>query len=220
MAFLNANIPPIECYVRSNFLQNRPEKFEETDTYLPALVIGVASVPHRAPLFHFVMEDGGLWWRMPIHAFCSRPGVQQEELHNLVLWDCFSPYIGVTKYDFLKEKRMVYYDRGRNEKAGKYLFTLDWCQEDPNVIDVGFSEIPGQHKCGHVIELIDGNYAIQPNNRVKMFEPSFVTKWGQSVIDRKLGTSYFSVENQPRWILSDDDRFEYEMKDTENEKSS
>ncbi len=28
MAYINANIPPIECYVRSNFLQNRTE-FDE-----------------------------------------------------------------------------------------------------------------------------------------------------------------------------------------------
>jgi len=217
MSFINANVPAIECFVRSNFLQNRPEKFEATDTYLSCVIIGVASVPHRAPLFHFIMEDGGLWWRMPIHAFCSREGAEQDSLHQLVLWDSFSPYVSVDKYDFLSEKKMVYFDRSRRERQGKYLFTLDWLQADANVLDVGFSQIPGQHKCGHVIELDDGNYAIQPNNRVKVFEPSFVTKWGQTVIDRRLGTSYWSVENQPRWILSDDDRYEYEIKEAKSE---
>ena len=64
-----------------------------------------------------------------------------------------------------------------------------------------------------MIELDDGNYAIQPNNRVKLFEPSFVTKWGETVIDRRLGTAYWSVENQPRWVFSDDDRYEYEIKE-------
>jgi len=211
VSFINANIPPIECFVRSNFLQNRPHKFEKDDTYLPVVIIGVASVPHRAPLFHFIMEDGGLWWRMPIHAFCSREDTPQEELYNLVLWDSFSPYIAVNKYDFLSEKVMLYYDRNRKEIKGKYLFTLDWVQADSNILDVGFSQVPGQHKCGHVIQLDNGNFAIQPNNRVKAFEPSFVTKWGNNVIDRKLGTEYWSVENQPRWILSDDDRFEYEF---------
>lgn len=213
MAYLNANIPPIECYVRSNFLQNRPHKFEKTDTYLPCVIIGVASVAHRVPLFHFIMEDGGIWFRMPIHAFCSRQDVPQEELHQLVLWDCFSPYIAVTKYDFMVEKKMMYYDRGRNPRNGKYLFTLDWSQEDANVLDVGFSQVPGQHKCGHVIQLDDGNYAIQPNNRVKLFEPSFITKWGSTVIDRRLGTEYWSVENKDRWILSDDDRYEYDVEE-------
>jgi hypothetical protein len=217
MSFINANIPPLECYVRSNFLQNRSHKFEKNDTYLPCVIIGVASVPHRAPLFHFVMEDGGLWWRMPIHAFCSKEHTPQEELYNLVLWDSFAPYIAVNKYDFLSEKVMTYNDRNRNELKGKYLFTLDWLQADANILDVGFSQIPGQHKCGHVIQLDNGNFAIQPNNRVKVFEPSFVTKWGKTVIDRKIGTEYWSVENQPRWILSDDDRFEYEMNEVKEE---
>lgn len=215
MSFINANIPPIECYIRSNFLQNRPHKFEDTDSYLPCVIIGVASVPHRAPLFHFIMEDGGLWWRMPIHAFCSEVGTPQEELHQLVLWDSFSPYIAVNKYDFLSEKKILYTDRSSNEKQGKYLFTLDWLQADSNIINTGFSEIPGQHKCGHIIQLDNGNYAIQPNNRVRVFEPSFVTKWGTRVIERKLGTEYWSVENQPRWVLADDDNYNYEIKEND-----
>jgi len=174
MAYLNANIPPIECYVRSNFLQNRTEFDEAKDTYLPVLIFGVASIPHRAPLFHFI--------------------------------------IGVTQYDFLCNKRMKYIDRNKKWNEGTYLFTLDWSQEDRNIADVGFSEVPGQHKCGHVIKLDNGNFAIQPNNRIRAFEPSFVTKPGQNVIERKLGTSMWSVENTSKWVLSDDDRYDYEVK--------
>jgi hypothetical protein len=213
MSFINANIPPIEAFVRTNFLQNRPHKFAQNDDYLPCLIIGVASIPGMAPLFHFVMEDGGLWWRMPIHAFCSKKDTPQEELHQLVLWDSFSYHVGVTTFSFLHNKKMVYYNRNKEEKSGRYLFTLDWAGGDSNVLDAGFSEIPGQHKCGHVIELEDGNYAIQPNNRVKLFEPSYITKWGQTIIDRRLGTELWTVENKSRWILSDDDRYEYDMKE-------
>ncbi len=211
MAYLNVNIPPIECFVRSNFLQNRTEFDANKDTYLPVLVFGVASVPHRVPLFHFIMEDGGLWFRMPIHAFCSREDVEQDELYNLVLWDCFSSYIGVTQFDFLINKRIKYIDRNKKWRDGTYMFTLDWSQEDKNVTDLGFSEVPGQHKCGHVIKLDDGNFAIQPNNRCRAFEPSFVTKPDQNLIDRRLGTSMWSVENTAKWVLSDDDRFDYEV---------
>lgn len=213
MSFINANIPPTESFVRTNFLQNRPHKFEQDDTYLPCVIIGVASIPGMTPLFHFIMEDGGLWWRMPIHAFCSRENVKQEELHQLVLWDSFSYHVGVTTFSFLNNKKMVYYNRNKEEKSGRYLFTLDWAGGDSNVLDTGFSEVPGQHKCGHVIELEDGNYAIQPNNRVKVFEPSYITKWGQTIVDRRLGTELWTVENKSRWILSDDDRYEYDMKE-------
>lgn len=167
MAYLNANIPPIECFIRSNFLQNRTEFDETKDIYLPVLIFGVASVPHRVPLFHFIMEDEGVWFRMPIHAFCHKENTPQEELYNLVLWDSFSSYISVTQFDFLMNKRMKYIDRNKNWNEGTYLFTLDWSQEDRNVLDTGFSEVPGQHKCGHVIKLNSGNFAIQPNNRIR-----------------------------------------------------
>lgn len=214
MAYLNANIPPIECFVRTNFLQNRT-KFEENDYYVPCLIFGVASIPHRAPLFHFIMEDGGLWWRMPIHAFCWKENAEQQDLHQLVLWDSFSSYVGVTAFDFLKNKRMHYTDRSRNQRSGQYMFTLDWGAEDSNILDVNFSEVPGQHKCGHFIKLDDGNFAIQPNNRVRLFESSFVTKWGQNIIERKLNTHLWSVEDKDKWILSDDDRYDYDIREGE-----
>lgn len=214
MSYLNANIPSIECFVRSNFLQNR-EKFDSAiDSYLPVCIFGVASVPHRVPLFHFIMEDEGLWWRMPIHAFCWKPCPQQE-LHNLVLWDSFSPYISVTQFDFLMEKPMRYVDREKQTHLGTYVFTLDWIHPDKNIGNHGFSEAAGQHKCGHVIKLDNGNYAIQPNNRIRCFEPSFVTKPGQNVIDRKLNNTIWTVENTAKWVLSDDDRYNYEVKNNQ-----
>ena len=216
MAYINANIPPIECYVRTNFLQNRTEFDEAKDTYLPVLIFGVASIPHRAPLFHFIMEDEGLWFRMPIHAFCHKTPAPQEELYNLVLWDSFSSYVGVTQFDFLCNKRMKYIDRNKKWNEGTYMFTLDWAHEDRNIADVGFSEVPGQHKCGHVIKLDNGNFAIQPNNRCRAFEPSFVTKPGQNVIERKLGSQMWSVENTSKWVLSDDDRYDYEVTQNAN----
>jgi len=210
MAYLNANIPPIECLVRSNFLQNRTE-WEESDSFLPCVIFGVCSIPGKAPLFHFIMEDGGIWWRMPIHAFCWKEDAPFADLHQLVLWNSFSSYISVTIFDFMREKRIIYFDRNKKQCEGKYLFTLDWSAEDSNILDVGFSEVPGQHKSGHFIKLDSGNFAIQPNNRIKMFEPSFVTKWGQQIIERKLNTNSWTVEDKDKWILSDDENYEYDI---------
>jgi len=212
MSYLNIPLPPIECFVRSNFLQARPEKFEENDTYIPCVIFGLSSISGNPPLFHFLMEDGGIWWRMPIHAFCKFP-TKQEEIYQLVLWNSFSEYVSITTFDFLKNKTMHYTDRSKNTREGRYLFTLDWSHQDNSIPNLGFSENPGQHKCGHVIELTDGNYAIQPNNRVKLFEPSFCTKWNKHIIDRKINHKVWNVEDKPRWILSDDDRYDYETEE-------
>jgi hypothetical protein len=194
MPELNANIPPIDCYVRGNFLRNQIDSHNE---YFECVIFGVSSVQNRSPLFHFMMEDGGLWWRMPINAFCTKPGVPEVDLHELVLWNSFSPYVAVTKFANLTNLRMSYKDRQKNVVQGKYLFTLDWHNPDSNRLDDGYSETPNEHKCGHVIQRDDGNFAIQPNNRVRVFEPSFANK-KDLVIGRIINDRVWDVEDEEK----------------------
>jgi hypothetical protein len=194
MPELNANIPPIDCYVRGNFLRNQ---IDSHDKYFECVIFGVSSVQNRSPLFHFMMEDGGLWWRMPINAFCTKPGVPEVDLHELVLWNSFSPYVAVTKFANLTNLKMSYKDRQKNVVQGKYLFTLDWHNPDSNRLDDGYSETPNEHKCGHVIQRDDGNFAIQPNNRVRVFEPSFANR-KDLVIGRIINDRVWDVEDEEK----------------------
>jgi hypothetical protein len=191
---LNANIPPIDCYVRGNFLRNQEDSH---DKYFECVIFGVSSVQNRSPLFHFMMEDGGLWWRMPINAFCKEPNTPEVDLHNLVLWNSFSPNVAVTKFANLANLKMSYRDRNRNVVQGKYLFTLDWHNPESNRLDDGYSETPNEHKCGHVIQRDDGNFAIQPNNRVRVFEPSFANK-KDLVIGRLINDRVWDVEDEEK----------------------
>jgi len=191
---LNANIPPIDCYVRGNFLRNQEDSH---DKYFECVIFGVSSVQNRSPLFHFMMEDGGLWWRMPINAFCKEPGTPEVDLHELVLWNSFSPNVAVTKFANLANLKMSYRDRNRNVVSGKYLFTLDWHNPESNRLDDGYSETPNEHKCGHVIQRDDGNFAIQPNNRVRVFEPSFANK-KDLVIGRIINDRVWDVEDEEK----------------------
>lgn len=202
MPELNANIPAIECWVRGNHLRNQADSH---DQYFPCVVFAVTSLPDRSPLFHFLMEDGGVWWRAPITAFCSRPGAEEMDLHDLVLWNSFSSYVTVTEFSMLKSKRMSYRDRHRTVHNGDYLFTLDWHQPEDNVSYAGWAVNPGQHKCGHVIRLDNGNYAIQPNNRILAFDPSFTTKAGDLVIERHINTNKWDVENGHKWLTEDNE---------------
>jgi hypothetical protein len=191
---ITANIPPIDCYVRGNFLRNQEDSH---DKYFECVIFGVSSVQNRSPLFHFMMEDGGLWWRMPINAFCKEPGTPEVDLHELVLWNSFSPNVAVTKFANLANLKMSYKDRNKNVVQGKYLFTLDWHNPDSNRLDDGYSETPNEHKCGHVIQRDDGNFAIQPNNRVRVFEPSFANK-KDLVIGRIINDRVWDVEDKEK----------------------
>jgi len=213
MPELNANIPPIDCFVRGNFLRNQQDSH---DKYFPCVIFGVASVQNRSPLFHFLMEDGSMWWRAPINAFCTKAGVKEEPIYNLVLWNSFSPYIAVTKFANLANLSLQYTDRNKKQIKGKYLFTLDWHNADSNRLDDGYSETPDEHKCGHVIQREDGNFAIQPNNRIRVSEPSFTTK--KDLVIHKLISDYkWDVESYDKWILEDSDSYHYDISAMENE---
>lgn len=208
MPELNANIPILECFVRGNYLRNQQDSH---DKFFPCVIFGVGSLPDRVPVFHFLMEDGGIWWRMPISAFCEHPDTPEADLHDLVLWNSFSPFVTVTQFEALRGMRMTYSDRNRIEHRGRYVFTLDWHHPDLNLSDSGYSENSGQHKCGHLIARDDGNYAIQPNNRVRLFDPSFTTA-KDLLIDRILNTHDFGVEDADKWMTEDSENYYYEIK--------
>ena len=112
MAYLNTPIPIIDAYVRGNFLRDQKDSF---DKKFPCLIVGLSSIPGQAPLFHFVMEDGGIWWRMPIHAFCWKDDTPQQELDELVLWDSFSYHISVTEFPYFKNKVVKFISRRKKE---------------------------------------------------------------------------------------------------------
>lgn len=214
MAYLNTPIPMVEAFIRGNFLRDQQDSH---DKKFPCYIFGMASIPGQAPLFHFIMEDGGLWWRMPIHAFCWSEDAEEQELDELVLWDSFSYYVGVCQFPWMKNKRIKFTSRRRKEYNGRYLFTLDWGSEDEGMVDYSLAEVPSQHKCGHFIAMDNGNFAIQPNNRLRVHDPSFCVKPDQLVIHRKYNTTLWTAERNDRWVTPDTDIMEYDHTDRDTE---
>jgi hypothetical protein len=94
-------------------------------------------------------------------------------------------------------------------------FVFDWCAGDYNELNFGYAEKPDQHKCGHVIELDDGNYAAQPNNRLIWDIPSFTVK--DQIPDWKVQTNYWNVEDTQEWRTEDTDNFFYEMEEKKHD---
>jgi len=209
MSYLNASIPPIYCQIRREYLYDLKHNKGETED---CVVFGLASIPGRAVLFHTLLTNGAIFWRLPISAFiqkgyeCSR--VPNQNLVDLELWNSFSYYPSITSFDFLIGQKCKYLGVDKKFYAGEYLFTIDWAHPEPNIIDTEHSEIPQEHKCGHVLALDNGNYAIQPNNRILWNVPSFTTAshWP----DYKVQTSYWNVENKD-FISEDSDKMFYEI---------
>jgi hypothetical protein len=217
MAYLNVNIPLIYCKIRKEYLYDLREHQGETED---CVVFGLGSISGRALLFHCLLTNGAIYWRLPISAFLQRGSgstlhqrdVEHQDLEDLQLWNSFSYYPSVTIFDFLVGQRCKYLGKNKKFYHGQYLFTVDWAHPESNILDTEHSEIPDQHKCAHILALDNGNYSAQPNNRILWDIPSFTTK--SSVPDYKVQTTEWNVENK-KFVTDDTDKFFYDIIDKE-----
>ena len=206
MAYLNSNIPVMSCFIRSEYLLNHEAGQGEVH---PCIVFGIISRPGEATLFTILMEDGGVWWGVPVSALCWKP-CEHRDLEQLQLWNNFSYNVSVTTFAALSSLSCIYYDRDNIAHSGEYLFTIDWAQGDYSELRYGYAETADNHKCGHVIKLESGHFAIQPNNRMRFFDPSFTVK-KDLVVHRVLSGKKYRVENTPKYSTEDSNRFYYDI---------
>ena len=134
------------------------------------------------------------------------------QIDELELWNSFNYYHSVNHFSFLEGQRAKFIGKDKIFYHGEYLFTVDWCHPDANLLDTDHSEIPQEHKCAHILQLDNGNFAAQPNNRVLWTVNSFTTRseWP----DYKVQTTEWNVENKD-WVTDDTDKFFYEIKEKE-----
>ncbi len=217
MAYLNVNIPATYAQIRREFLYDLKDHHGEVED---CIIFGLASIAGRALLFHAIMENGAIFYRLPIHAFLQRgykiDEVPRARLDELELWNCFSYYPAVTTFDILGGQSGKYLGKDKKWYKGHYLFTIDFAHPESNIVDTDHSEIPHEHKCAHILALENGNYAAQPNNRVIWSIPSFTVK-DEIPYDWKTQTYDWTVENTTQWRTEDSDRFFYGIEETKNE---
>ena len=211
MSYLNANIPPIYCKIRREYLYDLKEhKGEAVD----CVIFGLASISGRAILFHCMLPNGAVFYRLPISAFFQKNSndikCQICEWINSncgivlvigLVFMCFDWLAGINGKFIGKDKKFYH---------GEYLFTLDWAHPETNILNTEHSEIPQEHKCAHIIALKNGNYAAQPNNRIIWHVNSYTTEndWP----DYKVQTTYWDVEGDD-WVTEDSDKMFYDIED-------
>ena len=217
MAYLNANIPAIYSQIRREYLYDLSRHMGEAED---CVIFGMASISGNAILFHAIMENGAVFYRLPISAFIQRgfdvKKVPQMRLDELELWNCFSYYPAITTYDILSGQSGKYIGKDKRWHYGNYLFTVDWAHPESNIVDTDHSEIPHEHKCAHILALENGNYAAQPNNRLIWNVPSFTVK-DEVPTDWKVQTNDWTVENSRKWKTEDSDRFFYNIEETKDD---
>jgi len=217
MAYLVANIPPTEVFIRKEFLydfiKDNKGKLLGEDEYESAHWITTKSIPNQALYFEsFVHNYGALYDKLPIHAFVWKTNIDKNNLYPLdwlQLWDCFSYNITVIKKQRLRNARCEVIMKDKSKAPGYYLFTIDSCSSDPNEIDVSWSETPNEHKSFNVIKLDNGQFAAQPNNRILWKHQSQTPSTDLKVPYFKFSTKTWICENSDRWSAAGSTTFTY-----------
>ena len=208
MSFLIANVPPIRVYVKKEYLYDHQKGHGE---YAEGHWVTVKSIQGRALYFEtYIYESGALFDKLPISAFVSRTTDLGEDmkLEDLELWDAFSYNIAVLEKITAGTGKVKYYSSNRNWYYGKYLFTIDSGNPDKNITITDFSEVPEQHKSFNILELDNGHFAAQPNNRMLILDKSYTPK-KLKFPDFKVSSREYTVEDKVKETFGDEEEFMY-----------
>jgi hypothetical protein len=91
VSYLNANIPPIYCKIRKEYLYDLDPKYNNDSE--ECVIFGLASITGRAILFHIMLPNGAVYYRLPISAFFqkrfSRSEVPDMSVDELTVVELF-----------------------------------------------------------------------------------------------------------------------------------
>lgn len=202
MSFLVLNLPPIHCYVRKEFLYD----FESGHgQFVPCIWVTAKSIRGQAfRIEAYLPEYGALYDKLPLHAFVSRTENLDDllPLDYLQIWDCFSHNATIIRKSFVSNLSAKFLAKNKQWYTGNYLFTIDNASPDPNIIDTTYAEWPEDHKSFNFLELDNGQYAAQPNNRTLFLDPASNPE-KMLFPNFKVCTKTYGVEQNAKWALGD-----------------
>ena len=204
-------LPPLKVYVRAEYLYDHQSHHGE---FVEGIWCSVKAIRGQAFRFEtYLPTYGALYDKLPISAFIAvdskTPGDEPLlDLDVLEIWDALSYYVTVIDKPLLKGLRAEFYGKDGKMHAGEYLFTLDSCNPDPRIPDCTLSETAEDHKSYNVLQLDNGQFALQPNNRCRFYDAAFNPK-EMKFPDFKVATRNYSVEDTAKWRLGDTDDVMY-----------
>ena len=194
MAALICNLPSVEVWVRKEYLTDHQSGHGE---FVKGVWVSCKSIPGRTFYFEtYLPEYAAMYDKLPISAFVSAPETPSPDmdLPNLQFWNCMDYGVVAVTKQFIGSMDYELYTRDFGIQKGTYICTLDNYHQDADVIDYATSENPAEHKSSNLIELDNGQYALYPNNRMRIFDNS-LTPVEPKMPDFKVSTEFYSVEN-------------------------
>jgi len=192
------NLPSRKVWVRKEYLTDFQSGYGE---FVEGVWVSAKSIPGRSFYFEtYLPEYAAMYDKLPISAFCAKPETPTPDLDlpNLQFWNCMDYGVVSICKQFVASMDWEVRTRHFGVLRGQYECTLDNYHEDPDTIDYSTSENPAEHKSFNLIELENGQFALYPNNRCRIYDNS-LTPETPKIPDFKVSTQYFQVENGVEW---------------------
>jgi hypothetical protein len=209
------SIPPLKVWVKKEFLHNHEFGHGEWEM---GLLVSARSISGNAMLFQVLLENGALRDKLPIHSFvwCTKRWEaqckeQEPPFHYLQLWNCFSANFSAVEIDFLSGLRVDAVLKDKSIASGMYLWSFQWGPDATHGIDLTQAIDPSEHKSGHFLKLDNGMFAIQPNNRLRFYDPAHVTKPFPDRPDYKVNTDKWNCEAHAKWVTEGSNNWAYDL---------
>ena len=194
------NLPAVPVKIRKEFLYNFEKGFGEFED---GWWVSAKSIKGRALLFETLLSNGALYDKLPISAFCWKE-CDALPLSSLQLWDNLSNDIQIVRKEFIAGMNVKVFLKDIGIETGEYLFTIDYFGWGT------LAETAQEHKSANVIKLSNGNFTIQPNNRI-LFDDASLTKAKKP--DYIASQIIWTCENPETFSVSDDNKFFYDQKE-------
>ena len=205
-----SSIPPLKVWVKKEFLYDLEKGFGEFER---GVLVSARSVTGSAMLFQILMENGVLRDKLPIHSFVVDQKAPNIPFHYLQLWNCFSANFSVICIDYLSGLKVDVKLKNGKWESGEYLWTFQWGGDNTHGIDLTLAADPFEHKSSHFIKLDNGCFVLQPNNRLKWTEPSFITKPFPEKPDYKGNSQVWNCEAHEKWVTEDSNKWFYSIEE-------
>lgn len=201
--FLVHALPPIQCFVRKEFLYDFEKGHGE---YEPCVWLTLKSIRGQAFRIECYLPNyAAMYDKIPLHGYVWRTDVDVPNLlplDHLQIWDCPGYHMTIYKKDVLKGLTAKFLAKNKKMYQGEYMFTVDHCEPESTALDTTWNETPDQHKSFNFIKMDNGQFAAQPNNRMLVLDAS-LNPPALKFPDFKVCTKNYSVEQNPKWALGD-----------------
>ena len=198
MSSLITNLPTVKVWVRKEYLCDFKDGYGE---FVEGVWVCAKSIPGRAFYFEtYLPEYAAIYDKLPISAFVSKPETPDPDLDlpNLQFWNCMDYGVTTIRKSIVSSMEWEVRTRHFGSIKGSYIATIDNYHNSIDRIDCSTSELPDEHKSFNLIELENGQFALYPNNRCRIYDIS-MTPQEVKTPDFKVSTDFYQVENGVKW---------------------